>query len=253
MMAEQQAAPSEVRPMSFTEKIANIFAAPGELFENVRITGKTPGNWLIPMILFIIVGIIASQLMFSNAAVVDQLSTMIKQSMDKQVAEGKMTEAQAETAFGYAKPGSVWSTIASVGGMVFWTFIKLFGLALVFWLVGKSAMKATAPYGKVTEVVGLTMYIDVLEAIVTTLLVLGLSSLHAAPGLSLAIGDFDITNKMHLLMAKVNIFTFWNIGVTSIGLSKLFQRALPKVLVLVIALWLIWVVGSVMLGLGGGR
>jgi hypothetical protein len=38
----------------------------------------------------------------------------------------------------------------------------------------------------------------------------------------------------------VNVFTFWTLGVTSIGLSRLFQKDLPKVLVLVFALWILW-------------
>jgi hypothetical protein len=51
-------------------------------------------------------------------------------------------------------------------------------------------------------------------------------------------------------MSKMNVFTFWVLAVTSIGLSKLFRRDLPKVLVLVVVLWILWTVITVFTGCG---
>jgi hypothetical protein len=57
----------------------------------------------------------------------------------------------------------------------------------------------------------------------------------ATPSLALAVKDFDVTRKSHLMLGTVNIFYFWQIGVFSAGLAKLanvrFLRAMPLVLV----------------------
>ena len=100
--AVMQPAPAadEVKPMSFSEKLVNIFAAPGELFENVRLTGKTPSNWIIPVAIMIVVAIAMQQLIMSNPSLLDQTKAMItkatNESFDKAVREGKMTPEQAE-------------------------------------------------------------------------------------------------------------------------------------------------------------
>jgi hypothetical protein len=38
----------------------------------------------------------------------------------------------------------------------------------------------------------------------------------------------------------VNFFTLWEIGVVGIGLARVYERDLPKILVLLLALWLLW-------------
>lgn len=244
---------TQPKPMSLMEKLVNVFSSPGELYENVRDTPPTTSNWLIPWIILIIVSIALNFVMMSNPSLTDQLGATMRHAMEKNVAEGKMTQDQADNAYEMMKPGTVYFTAISLGGIILWTLGGLFALGLVYWLVGKSAMSATAPYIKVVEVVGLTFYISVLEVIVTTLMMFVFDRLSATPSLALFVPDFDFTNKVHLLLSKVNIFTFWILAVTSIGLSKLFRRDLLKVLVLVVALWILWTVITVFAGCGVGR
>lgn len=238
------------KPMSLTEKIVNIFASPGELYENVRDTGPTTSNWLIPWVLLAVVSMALNFAMLSNASLADQLGSTMRQAMEKSIADGKMTQQQADQAFEMMRPGSVYFTVFSVGGTLLWTLGGLFALGLVYWLVGKSAMSASAPYMKVVEVVGLTFIISTLEVIVTMLMLFAFDRITATPSLALFVSNFDVTNKVHLLMSKVNIFTFWILAVTSIGLSKLFRRDLLKVLVLVAVLWILWTVITVFAGCG---
>ena len=253
-----QAAP--VKPMTFTEKLANIFAAPGELFENVRLTGKTTSNWLLPMFIMILVAVIMQQIVISNPSLADQTREMISKTtetrLQKAVQEGKMTPEQAQQAReqteAFAQPGSTISTVIRIVGILVVMPIVLFLISLVYWLVGKTAMSASAPYMKVVEVVGLTFLIGAVESIVTTVMMIGFDSLHATPSLALFVQNFSIENKLDLALAKVNVFTIWSLIVTSIGLSKLFQRDLPKVLVLVFALWVLWSVVTILTGLNFG-
>ncbi|MBP1648039.1 MAG: hypothetical protein H6Q30_1484 [Bacteroidetes bacterium] len=247
---------AEVKPMSFTEKLANIFSAPGELFENVRLTGKTPSNWVIPTAIMIVVAIAMQQLIMSNPSLADQTRAMVAKATDerlqKAVESGSMTpeqaEQQREQIENFSDPSSMLNIAMRVIGIVIFLPAILFLLGLVYWLLGKTAMHATSPYMKVVEVVGLTFLIGAVESIVTTVMAIGMDSLHAGPHLAAMVQDFDLQNKLHAALAKVNVFTIWSLIVTSIGLSKLFQRDLPKVLVLVFALWILWSAFTVLTG-----
>lgn len=261
MEEQQTSATPEVRPMSFTDKMIGVYSSPGEVFDNVRLTGKTTSNWLVPMVIFILVAVGLSQLVLSNASLNDQLGTMISKRFEKQISEqiaqGKITPEQAEQARGsyetFAKPGSMWFTISQIGGIAIMTPVALFVLSLVYWLIGKTAMSAQSTYGKVVEVVGLTFFISIAEQIFTTLLMVMLDNIHATPSAALAVlAQFDPEDKLHLVLAKLNVFTFWDLSVVSIGLSHLFQRDLPKVLVLVFALWVLWSVVTVLTGFTAG-
>jgi hypothetical protein len=247
------AAAEQVKPMSFSDKLVSIFASPGELFENVRTTGPTTSNWLVPWVILVIVSIVLSFIMLNNPSLADQMGATMRQAIDKNVAAGKMTQEQADQAFNMTRPGTVYFTVLSIGGTIIWTLGSLFALGLIYWLIGKTAMSATAPYMKVVEVIGLTFFISTLEVIVTTLMLIAFDRITATPSLGFFISDFDVTNKVHLLLSKVNIFTFWILAVTSVGLSKVFQRDLAKVAVLVVVLWILWTVVTVFAGCGFGR
>lgn len=254
MENQQPTAPEQVKPMPFFEKLSNIFAAPGELFENVRLTGPTSSNWVIPVIIMIVVALVMSQLVVGNSSLRDQMGALIKKSMEESVQSGRMTQEQADQAFEqFGSPTSTISMITRIVATVAGIPIVLFIVALAYWLLGKWGMKATAPYMKVVEVIGLTFFIGALESIVTTIMMFLMDSLYASPSLALAVlQDFDIKNKLHMALAKVNVFTLWSLVVTSIGLSKLFQRDFAKVTVLVFALWIVWCVLSILTGIRFG-
>ncbi len=241
-----------VQPMSFTDKMINVYSAPGDLFENVRLTGKTPSNWVIPMILFIVVAIGLSQLVLNNASLNDQLNSMMSKKFEESVQNMPPEQVeQARNAYeSFMKPGSMWFTISQIGGIAIMTPIALLAISLLYWLIGKTAMNAQAPYGKVVEVIGLTFFIGIVEQVVTTLLMVIMDNIHATPSAALAVlAQFNPEDKLHLALAKLNVFTFWDLSVVSIGLSRLFQRDLPKVLVLVFALWFLWSVATVLAGI----
>lgn len=246
-LAPQTPPPAE--PMSFMDKMVNIFVAPGELFDDVRNTPPTATNWVIPMILFIVVAFAMGQVLFMNPSLVQQMSEMIQKNFDEAIARGQMTAEQAEQAAAFTKPGSTMFMIQQLVGIVVLTPIVLFLLSLIYWLLGRFGMKGTAPYMKVVEVAGLTFFISIAESIVTTILMYVMDSLTATPSLGAFVADFNPVDKMHMALAKVNVFTFWDLSVLSIGLSRLFQRDLPKVLVIVFALWLVWSVVTVLTGI----
>lgn len=257
---DQSATPSgaaQAEPMSFTDKLVNIIASPGVVYENVRDTVVTHSTWLIPTLILVVVGTILGYVVMSNPSLAAQFKQMTSEQMEKQfaksIAEGKMTPEQAEQARAQMESfGSTGMLVTRVAGGVVGPFITLFAWGLVYWLLGKGVMKVVAPYWKVVEVVGLAFIITALESIVTTILAIALDRVFASPSLALLISDFSMNNKWHLIAAAINIFTFWNLTVVSVGLSKIFRKDFPKVLVLVLAIWAIWTVVMIF-GIGSLR
>ncbi len=249
---EGQPEVAAVKPLTVTDKLVNVYAAPGELYENVRQTPPTHSSWVVPLTLVILVTILMTFIVQTNPSLTQQYKDIVQKQMEKVVEQGNITQEQADQQLESFGPGSTFFAIASlVGPILFWV-ARLFALALVFWLLGRSVMSARAPFMKVVEVVGLTYFISILAAIATTALMFVTDSITATPSLGLTVSPFDIENKVHLALAALNVFTIWVLVVISIGLAKLFQRDFLKVLVLVFALWVIWTVFSVLTGITFG-
>jgi len=250
-MNETPAPPTEaVTPMSFTDKLVGVFSSPGELYDNVRQTPPTGSNWVIPTLILIVVGLVMAYVLTTNPTLSDQMTRMaseqMEKSLQKQIASGKLTQEQANQARdnmqAYGTKGPI---IFSYATALIGPFFLVFIPGLIYWLLGKWVMKVSVPFMKVAEVVGLTLLIVSLESIVTLILQIGMNSLFASPSLAIFISNFSVDNTMHALAAKANIFTIWELVVVSIGLARLFMKDMPKVLVLVFALWVLWTVVTV--------
>jgi hypothetical protein len=163
-----------------------------------------------------------------------------------------MTQEQADLALSKnpAQPGSPLFMIFGSVGAVIMTAVVLFGFALVFWLVGKWVFKSAAAYGKVVEIVGLSMYVSVLGSIITLLLVVAMGSLYATPSLALAVSHFDPADKLDKLLSAINVVTLWFLAVIAVGLGKLFSVTTAKAITAVGVLWVLWTAGTVLLNLG---
>jgi hypothetical protein len=252
-MQEQQTAPPEpAKTPSFTDKIAGIFAAPGDLYEQLRLAPPAASNWVVPTLILIILTIASMVLVLNDSVLFDQMMAPQREALAKAVQEGKITQQAADQQEQMVGSGSPVILISLLVTIPITIFAVLFLFSFVFWLIGKLVMKATAPFMKIVEVYGLTFYIGALGVLVTAALRFGFGSFHASPSLALLVLPFDAHNKLHLALSAVNIFTIWGLVVTSIGLARVFQRDFPKVLVLIFAVWILLSVLLIFLGIPMG-
>jgi hypothetical protein len=94
------------------------------------------------------------------------------------------------------------------------------------------------------------MMISVLGTIVGVLLIVNLGRLFAGPSLALVINDFDETRKSHLFAGAANVFSFWLVGVMSVGLAKLAGVPFLRAAWLVVAYWMAQESFFILVGLG---
>src|SRR5438874_2726584 len=177
--------------MSPAGRMLNVFATPGEVFDEVRAAGPTTSNWLVPAFILILVGWIGSAIVLSQPVIKQQLSEIMDNAIRQRIEKAHMPKEQAEKTIEMAeKWGGMWSVAASYAGPVLVAFLSPFGWGLIIWLGGSKIYKGNFDYMKAVEMVGLSNMIGVFEAIVKTLLILAMGNTVAAPSRAPVVKDF---------------------------------------------------------------
>ena len=235
--------------MLLAGRLLNVFAAPGEVFDEIKTTPHRAANWLTPAILLIVLSWLSAWLIFSQGSIRQQISEMSNKAIDRQVEKGRLSSAQAEQARTVAeKFGSVGYKIGAFVVPVLVAFATPFWGGLILWLVGSFALKGHFPYLKAVEVAGLANMILVLDVIVRTLLIIITGNLFASLSLTLALKEFDPQNALHSLLAMVNVMVFWLLIVRAIGLARLSGASIGKAVVWIFGIWI--VLAGIMIGFG---
>ena len=237
---------AEIIPPSTTlgARLLNIFAAPGDVFEELKSSPPSVANWLVPALILMLVGMLSSVVMFSQPSIAQSIHEQQQKVFEKQVSSGKMTQQQADQAMAMAEkfsgPGIGCVSAATT------SFIMPFWSAFVLWLIARFYLKVPLPFLKVLEVAGLTLMIVALAVVVKTLLVVVTGNLYAAPSLILLVKHFDPRNPVHSILAMFDVLTFWLLAVRALGLAKLTGASFGKTAVAVFGLW--FVITGLMIG-----
>ncbi len=238
--------------MSLTARLFNVFTDPGEVFESVKNSKPSTANWLVPTLILALAGIISTLVIFSQPAIIQKIHDQQIGMLDKQVRDGKITQAQADQALPmvekFTGPGVM--KIAGIVMSVFISFIRLFWWAFILWLIASLFLKMKIPFMKAVEVAGLATIVVVLGAIVGTLLAVITGNLGATLSAALAIKDFNLQNKLHMLLAVLNVFILWLVWVSASGLSRLTGAPFGKSLLIVAIYWLAFSLFLIAIGAG---
>jgi len=245
-----QQPPGPAQPaMSLASRLANVLAAPSEVYDQVRVATASVANWMAPAVLLMLVSWIGAWLVFSQPAIQHQLTDIQDKAIQKAIAKQHLSKEQAERAQeAAAKYAGLGTKITAAVAPVMAGILIPVWWGLLGWLIGTKALKAQFPFMKAIEVAGLANMITVLEAIVKTLLILVTSSAFATPSLALLIKDFDPQNPVHGALGAVNIMTFWFLAVVAIGLARLSGVATGRAAAWVFGIWALY--RGLLVGLG---
>ena len=83
-------------PMSLAGRLFNVFATPGEVFEQVAPRPVNTASWLVPALLLIVVSWLGLALVFSQESIRHQLGEITEQAIQKQAASQHMSEQHLE-------------------------------------------------------------------------------------------------------------------------------------------------------------
>jgi hypothetical protein len=116
--------------------------------------------------------------------------------------------------------------------------------------MGQLFLKIKFPFLKAVEIAGLSTMILILGMAVGVLLTVIMGKIGMTPSLALLVSNFDMKNKTHLLLAAVNVFNFWHVGVAACGLARVTGAPFSKALLLVGLYWLAFALFFIAIGFG---
>ena len=232
--------------ISLSDIIVNIFASPAEAYEGIRTSPTRASVWVVPLLLTFVLSIGAIWMTFTNESIRSQIVEQQRERLQEQVQAGKIPQERADQMLDGMEKGSGMMIAFGIVGAGIMICITLFVGALFLWLIGKLALKAEAGYGKYLELWGTSMWIGMLGAIVTVLLLMAFNSMYASPSAALAVlGNYSPKNSLHRLLTSLNIFSIWQMIVVGIGLSKFSGKSIGTGIGVSFALWAAWVLISV--------
>ena len=115
--------------MSLGGRLLNVFATPGEVFQEIKTAPVSTANWLAPALILILVSWVAAWAIFSQPAINHQLSEVTERAIQKQIDQNHMSEQDAERA---RAMGEKWAGISAKIGAALAPVIG--GLATPFLL-----------------------------------------------------------------------------------------------------------------------
>jgi Yip1 domain len=225
---------------SLLSRLLNVFVSPGEVFDEVKASPGKSSNWVVPLVLSILVGMVGAYIMFSQPRVLQSVKDGMDAQFEKSIKAGAMKRQDAdrieEMTLKIMKYGAP-------AGAIFANVIALFLTAAVVFLVGRFAFKAPVNFMPVLEVTGLSNMVNLLGAIVMVLLVVIYGGLGMTPGPILLVGHFDPQSKLHLILSNLNIIALWYVAVLGLGLSRLTGTSWLKSTLWTFCLWALFIVG----------
>jgi hypothetical protein len=200
--------PPDAHPVStlLRTKLLDMFASPGDVFEEVVASPPCIANWLVPTLLAALTGLILLSVTGNQAHTATGISQMAE--------AGKLSPRPAEAMPFNAQGASSLINCLGVFAGTFWS-------AFLLWLIGFALLKTRFSYLKALEVVALTSVITTLGAIITALLVANAGDALARPALSLFARNLAPDNHLFLALDTLNVFHLWATTVLALGLARL--------------------------------
>jgi hypothetical protein len=256
-MEEPQPQPPPIPPeletqkqprMSLAARLLNVFAVPGQVFSELKLAPRSISNWLAPALLCTTVTAISLMIVFDQPEFKKQLEEKKAQVVASEVKAGAPTERVRILVDQFTGPAA--QKCFAVGLALIGSFGSLFWWGFIMWFLARNPLKIPVPFSKSLEVAGLAMMIDTLGSLVIMLLVVnfgrnGLTS-HFGP----VIEDVSASRKGSLSAFLVSAFSFWVVGVRSIGLAKLTDTLFVRAGWLIVTVWILMQCFFLLIGIG---
>jgi len=237
----------QVEEMNFSDKMTGVLTEPSKVFENVKIYGPKFVDWFVPLLILIFLTILSTYLITSNPEIKAEIDAKTRQAseerLDKLVKERKITKQQKEEQLEEIEKltsGPALQIIQYTSITIF-MFVFAFILSAVYWLIWIFILKGQGSYNYALSVYGLSLFINMIEVILVSIIALAMSKL---------INSFSVASFLELekgttlnyILSKINPFTFWWLYVVGVGLGKVYSVPKNKSLIAIFVLWLIYVV-----------
>ncbi len=232
--APENTTPPEPSPL--LDRLTNVITAPGEAFDDLKGRPVVAWNWVLPLLLSCLGGVLYCVMAFSQPGVMNSIRDVQEQALQKQVAAGKLPQDKADAAVDMMQ--HVTKIFAPVGAVIA-SCAGLFLMALAIWLAAKLA-DSNLGYMKVVEICGLALVIDVPQKILRTWLVTWKENMLVTFSPTLFLQHPDLQNRTHVLLALIDPLDFWWLAVLSLGVSRVGSVRYRTAALMVFGIWFVF-------------
>jgi len=238
-------------------RLLNVFAMPGQVFEEVRVSRHSPGNWLVPTLLCCVALALSGYVVLSLPSVwgkVPELREQQAKALEEAVTAGKITRADADQSLqlidSLIRPGVIKSFV--VGAGLAYGVFRLFWWSLVLWLLARAFLRRPIAFGKAMEVAGLGSMIALLSTAVMLALTINIGESFGGTGFALAVTDISSSSHKEIARIALSIVNFWVAFVLGTGLARLTQVPWFRATFMVLVYWLLSDLLLALVGIGAG-
>lgn len=232
--------------LSFTDKIVGVFTEPSNLFSRLSKEPVKTMDWLLPLLLSMIIGIISLFVLMSNPEI--KMNTQEKQiqkieeNMQEMVDKGQLTQEQVDeqiekTREMMNKGGAMQLVFGSIG-IVIGGFIVFFIIAGVFFALAKFALGGEGNFQASMLAYGIPHYIIFIQIVAIIIASLTMKEMLQDTSIGSLMGMRKDT-LIGWFMHKLDILSIWFYIVVGIAYAKMFKSEnTTKYIVAILGLWL---------------
>lgn len=223
--------------LTHTDKLAGVLSEPKNTFEKTAKFPLKTIDWLLPVLVLLIISGITSIITLSNPEIKYTIQQQQAEAIDKMVKEGQLSEEQAEQQKSMMGGGMMY--FFSVIGIFIWGFVSFFFMSGIYMFFSKVVLKGSGTYTSSMVANGLTAYIDVINVIISAIIVL-LTGKLMVDFSAATLFEVDRFSLSGWFLTLLNPVTIWAHIVLAIGLGKLFKaESLRKYYIVVFSVWII--------------
>lgn len=219
--------PVEEQELSHTDKLTGIITEPSNTFTQMAKFPPRTIDWLLPFFITLILTVISTFIIMNNPIIksdfIEKQRKQTEEKLDKLVAEGKLSQEQADTQIESVESFIGSPVIMAVGKFV-GTLIFFFLVALIYFLLARYLLKGSGNYASTLVSMGLSSYIGIMQILIITIASIMLDRLFIGTSVADFLG-LERTTLPGFLLGLLDPLFIWSIVVLSIGLAKMFHSA----------------------------
>jgi hypothetical protein len=228
-------APEKGGLMSSLRRAVRVVYSPARVFQELE---KRP-DWLVPLIICVLVAAISSWILLP--------SVILPQQREALENRPGLTEEQLEAARPWLEGNR--PVYLGLGTATVFTALILVVVAGIFHLICALLLGGQANFARTFAVVVYSSLIMVPESIVKVPLQLLTKRTEGLTSLALLISSPDASKAfayrfLYRFLDQVDVFAAWRLVLMAIGLSIMFKFTRQKSYYVVVALWLVYALGS---------
>ena len=222
--------------MGTVNKIINIFASPREAFVSID---EKP-TWLVPYII-VIIFVLFMLYMTMDIQASDRMSVMQARNMTDQQIQAAQSQMQGPLKY-------IGFVVAPLGLLV----VNLIIAGLLLFASNLMIGGQEVGYKKILSLLMWSGLVGILGILITTFLAIQKGTMIGVSlDLSILLPSLppgESKTFLYYLLARFDLFVFWQMILWIIGLSVIYKTTIQKAVAPVLTLWAIWVIVSVGFG-----